>query len=359
MASAAACKRKADQVEEETNNLMHEEEEESTTKFTINKRRRVDEASSSSSTTEYFPEKRKMDDLWKSMFLVGTEWHTMESLYNCNWDFSNLENAFEEENGGLLYGKRVYLFSYTEGLTDTINCKAINVPVVVAVVSPFPPSDKIAVCSVQLATEEIISMKKMKMDWIPYVPLAYRDKQASVEYRLNAKSKESSLPQIFVLSCTETTADLRNLELESHRKYEYCVPYYYNPLVDNNQKISTCVDIVFPAEPAPVFYEYDWEDYDLEIVVDELVDREELSGEDQIGEFRNFVRQKVREAKRANREAEEARKKAIEEMDEETKAAYSNIKIYKIYPLNTPEFPPLPNKTLQINRFYGKADEYI
>ncbi|PIA24662.1 hypothetical protein AQUCO_146000001v1 [Aquilegia coerulea] len=335
---------------------MHGQEEESTkTKVTTtSKRRRVVKASSSSSTTEYFPEKRKMDDLWKSMFLVGTEWHNMESLYNCNWDFSNLENAFEEENGGVLYGKRVYLFSYTEGLTDTINCKAINVPVVVAVVSPFPPSDKIAVCSIQLATEEIVPMKKMKMDWIPYVPLAYRDKQAALEYRLKSKSKES---QIFVLGCTQRRAGLRNLKLENQMKYEYCVPYYY-PLVDNQER-STCVHIVFPAEPAPVYCKYDWEDDSLEILVDELVDEEKLCGEDQITEFRNFVRQKVREAKKADREAEEARQKAIEDMDEETIAGYNNMKIYKFYPVNTPEFPPLPSKTLYVNRYYGKAHEYM
>ncbi|KAF9587077.1 hypothetical protein IFM89_039763 [Coptis chinensis] len=41
------------------------------------------------------------------------------------------------------------------------------------IVSPFPPSDKIGINSVQKEAEEILPMKKMKMDWVPYIPLAY------------------------------------------------------------------------------------------------------------------------------------------------------------------------------------------
>ena len=42
------------------------------------------------------------------------------------------------------------------------------------VVSPFPPSDKIGINSVQREAEEIVPMKQMKMDWVPYIPLENR-----------------------------------------------------------------------------------------------------------------------------------------------------------------------------------------
>jgi len=42
------------------------------------------------------------------------------------------------------------------------------------VASPFPPSDKIGIKSVQREVEEIIPMKQMKMDWVPYIPLENR-----------------------------------------------------------------------------------------------------------------------------------------------------------------------------------------
>ena len=42
------------------------------------------------------------------------------------------------------------------------------------VVSPFPPSEKIGIKSVQRESEEILPMKQMKMDWVPYIPLEDR-----------------------------------------------------------------------------------------------------------------------------------------------------------------------------------------
>ncbi|KAF9600855.1 hypothetical protein IFM89_013451 [Coptis chinensis] len=76
-----------------------------------------------------------MEDLWRAVFPVG------------------IEDAFEEN--GVLHGNKVYLFSYR------------------GIVSPFPPSDKIGINLVQKEAEEILPMKKMKMDWVPYIPLAY------------------------------------------------------------------------------------------------------------------------------------------------------------------------------------------
>lgn len=46
--------------------------------------------------------------------------------------------------------------------------------VILQVESPFPPSDKIGVNSVQREVEEILPMKQMKMDWVPYIPLENR-----------------------------------------------------------------------------------------------------------------------------------------------------------------------------------------
>ncbi|KAG5528585.1 hypothetical protein RHGRI_029315 [Rhododendron griersonianum] len=124
--------------------------------------------------TELHPDQRNFADLWKQVFPVGTEWEQLTKLYKYKWDFSNLENAFEE--GGELYGQKVYLFGCTEPqfLFLKGEGKVICVPAMVAVVSPFPPSDKIGINSVQREVEEILPMKKMKMDWIPYIPLEDR-----------------------------------------------------------------------------------------------------------------------------------------------------------------------------------------
>ncbi|THG10506.1 hypothetical protein TEA_012534 [Camellia sinensis var. sinensis] len=261
------------------------------------------------------------EDLWQQVFPVGTEWDQLDHVYQYKWNFSNLENAFEE--GGELYGQKVYLFGCTEPQLVFFNGegKVTCIPVVVAVASPFPPSDKIGINSVQREAEEIVPMKQMKMDWVPYIPL-------------------------------EDRAGLRHLKLERVKKFEYCLPYFYQPLTEDELEQSTIVQIIFPAEEKPVFCEFDWELDELEEFTDKLIEEEELS-EDQKDAFKDFVKEKVREGKRANREAREARKKALEEMSEDTKAAFQSMKFYKFYPMPTPDTPDVSNVKARITKDYN------
>ncbi|KAJ1412880.1 hypothetical protein SESBI_20028 [Sesbania bispinosa] len=298
------------------------------------------------SEPEYFEDKRNLEDLWRETFPVGTEWDQLDSVYQFKWDFSNLENAFEE--GGILYGKKVYLFGCTEPQLVSFKgeSKIVCIPVVVAVVSPFPPSDKIGINSVQREAEEIIPMKQMKMDWVPYIPLEDRDSQVD---RLKS--------QIFILSCTQRRSALKHLKLDRLKKYEYCLPYFYQPFKEDELEQSTEVQIIYPAEPKPIFCEFDWELDELEEFTDKLIQEEELS-EDQKDAFKEFVKEKVREAKKANREAREARKKAIEEMSEETKAAFDNMRFYKFYPVQSPDAPDVSNVKV-LERFLPKGEEHV
>ncbi|TYJ04449.1 hypothetical protein E1A91_A12G092900v1 [Gossypium mustelinum] len=281
---------------------------------------------------EYFEDKRNLEDLWKAAFPVGTEWDQLDSVYQFNWNFSNLEEAFEE--GGKLYGKKVYLFGCTEPqlvLYKGEN-KVICIPVVVAVVSPFPPSDKIGINSVQREAEEIVPMKQMKMDWVPYIPLENRDSQVD---RLQS--------QMFILSCTQRRVALKQMNIDCLKKYEYCLPYFYQPLKEDELEQSTEVQIIFPAEQKPVFCEFDWELDELDEFTDQLIEADELD-KDKKDAFK----------------AREARKKALEEMSEETKAAFENMRFSKFYPIPTPDTPDVSNvKAPFINRYYGKAHEVL
>ncbi|KAM7517765.1 hypothetical protein LguiB_016727 [Lonicera macranthoides] len=213
------------------------------------------------SEPEFFEEKRNLEDLWQQVFPVGTEGQ----------------------------GK--------------VTC----IPVVVAVVSPFPPSDKIGVNSVQREAEEILPMKQMKMDWVPYIPLENRDSQVE---RLKS--------QIFILSCTQ-----RRAASESGSIHEWLDLGSFKALF----KLNPCI-----------FCEFDWELDELEEFTDKLIEEEELT-EDQKDAFKDFVKEKVREGKKANREAREARRKALAEMSEETKAAFEKMRFYKFYPVPSPDTP--------------------
>ncbi|KAL0432021.1 UNVERIFIED_CONTAM: protein HEAT INTOLERANT 4 [Sesamum radiatum] len=222
------------------------------------------------SEPEYFPEKRNLEDLWQQVFPVGTE-----------------------------------------------------------VASPFPPSDKIGIKSVQRETEEIVPMKQMKMDWVPYIPL-------------------------------ENRAGLKHLKLERVKKFEYCLPYLLMSSAsfwqtstirfqEDELEQSTVVQLLFPIDPKPVFCEFDWELDELEEFTDKLIEEEELPA-DQKEAFKDFVKEKVREAKKANREAMEARKKALAEMSEETKAAFENMRFYKFYPVSTPDTPDVSSVKIKVMR---------
>ncbi|KAJ4911832.1 hypothetical protein Rs2_06453 [Raphanus sativus] len=297
---------------------------------------------------EYLEDERNLEGLWKAAFPVGTEWDQLDALYEFNWDFKHLEEALEEEDG-LLYGKKVFLFGSTE--PQLVPYKGVNkilhVPAVVAVESPFPPSDKIGITSVQREVEEIIPMKTMKMDWLPYIPVDKRGRQVD---RMDF--------QIFVLGCTRRRAALRHMKEDLVKKYEYCLPYFYQPFKEEELEQSTEVQIMFPSEP-PVVCEFDWELDELEEFVDKLIEDEALPAE-QKDEFKEYVKEQVRAAKKANREAREARKKAIEDMSEETKQAFQSMKFYKFYPLPSPETPDVSGvKSPFINRYYGKANEVL
>ncbi|KAK6150488.1 hypothetical protein DH2020_015420 [Rehmannia glutinosa] len=256
-------------------------------------RRKRAKVSKPETEPEYFPEKRNLEDLWQQVFPVGTE------------------DAFEE--GGELYNKTVYLFGCTEPQLVYFQgqAKVTMIPVVVAVVSPFPPSDKIGIKSVQRETEEIVPMKQMKMAWVPYIPL-------------------------------EKRVGLQHLKIERVKKFEYCLPYFYHPFQEDEIEQSTVVQLLFPIDPKPVFCEFDWELDELEEFTDKLIEEEELSA-DQKEPFKDFVKEKVREAKKANREAREARRKALAEMSEETRAAFENMRFYKFYPVSSPDTPDVSN----------------
>ncbi|KAF5737862.1 hypothetical protein HS088_TW13G00753 [Tripterygium wilfordii] len=336
------AKRKTREAKPSSSQENHKE-----TKKAASRAKRV-KASKPETEPEYFEDKRNLEDLWKEAFPVGTEWDQLDSVYQFNWNFSNLEDAFKE--GKKLHGKKVYLFGCTEPQLVHFKgeSKIVCIPVVVAVVSPFPPSDKIGINSVQREAEEIVPMKQMKMDWVPYIPLEDRDVRVD---RLKS--------QIFILSCTQRRTALKHLKIDRLKKYEYCLPYFYQPLKEDELEQSTEVQIIYPAEPKPVFCEFDWELDELEEFTDNLIKEEELS-EDQKDAFKDFVKEKVREAKKANREAREARKKALQEMSEETKAAYENMSFYKFYPVSTPDSPDVSTvKSPFINRYYGKAHEVL
>ncbi|KAG7539197.1 Papain-like cysteine peptidase superfamily [Arabidopsis suecica] len=296
---------------------------------------------------EYF-EKRNLEDLWKDTFPVGTEWDQQDAVYDFNWDFKNLEEALEE--GGKLYGKKVYVFGCTE--SHSVNYKNekkdVIVPAVVCIESSIPPSDKIGVASVQGEVGEIIPMKNMKMDWVPYVPLEQRDRQVD----------RKNFP-VFILGCSQGRSALKHSTDDHVKKFNYCFPYINDPFKVDESEHSTVVKIMFPSEP-PVECEYDWVKSDIEEFTDNLI-KEEALLPGQKDAFQEFVKEQSDIAMAAYDRAQEAREEAKEGLSQETKKAYKEMKLYKFYPLTSPDTPDTAGieKSPFINRYFGKAHEVL
>ncbi|XP_076936717.1 uncharacterized protein LOC143603984 [Bidens hawaiensis] len=112
------------------------------------------------------------DHLWKQapVFPVGAKFADPRVLSKHNWKFSKLQDAFKE--GGLLHGKEnVYLITVGESqglILDGRPTKTYG-PVVIAIVSPFPPSNKMAIIAVKegFPSAKVIDMEKMNMAWVP------------------------------------------------------------------------------------------------------------------------------------------------------------------------------------------------
>ncbi|CAN6542345.1 unnamed protein product [Malus baccata var. baccata] len=74
---------------------------------------------------------------------------------------------------------------------------------------------------------------------------------------------------------------------------------FYQLFKEDELEQSTEVPIMFPGEPKLVYCEFDWELDELEEFTDNLIEEEELSA-DQKNEFKEFVKEKVREQKKSN-----------------------------------------------------------
>lgn len=158
--------------------------------------------------------------------------------------------------------------------------------------------------------------------------------------------------EIFILKCTQRRSALKSMKEDRFRTFEYRLPYFYNPFEEEKVEEDTEVTIMYDMDPNPVVCQFDWELDELEEFVDS---RNDVPAEHK-EMFKEFVGEKVREVKRENRGAREARKKVLEDMDEETKGVLQDMRFYKFYPALTSD-GLVVKKAHFINRYFGKAHE--
>lgn len=287
------------------------------------------------------------EDLWKDVYLAGTEWDQLQLVYKIDWDFDHLDEALNE---GDLVEKKVLLFGATEPQLLKMNAdddkgQVVPIPVIIAVVTEASPPTQVGLKSVQKAEEEIVPMADLRMHWQPYRPS-------------NVAHNRTFKPNVLVMQCNERRARLRNMgEAEVHR-YDYVLPYFFNPEAEDELDFNTEVNILVDLEgrQAPLMCEFDFEMDDLEDFVEEQLKENDLDAGIHGEPLKSAIRDGVRAAKLKIKELKEERKKQIDAISPEEREAIRNMKLVKFYPMN--EWPDLSGaKSKYINRYYGSAHE--
>ena len=184
-------------------------------------------------------------EIWKGVFLCGTELEQMEEVYRIKWDFSHLDAALRDGPLSLRASiadqappTKVFLFGSTEPQMfplDENTTTVVHIPVIVAVKTSVDLPSKLGLNSVQMTSEQIVDMVQFKMSWAPLeVPQNRVAGSDTAEIGASPTKRGRhfrDVGRVFALQCTQRKGrgTLKNLAEERTRSFDYCMPYIFLP----------------------------------------------------------------------------------------------------------------------------------
>jgi hypothetical protein len=294
------------------------------------------------------------EDVWGEVYLAGTEWDQLQSVHNVSWDFSHLDDALTDGIFSAENAPMVHLFGCTEpqlvptSANDETGTITI-VPVIVAIVSAFPPPAQVGIKSVQKTDEEITDMKDIRMGW--------HARPAD-----NAPRRNPPKTTVYVLKCTERRARLKNMNEEAVHKYDYVLPYVIRPGVGDDETPETSVQVLaddLEGRANPLMMEFDYELDDLdEFVAEQIKENDDINEDTHAAPIREAIQAAVKDSKQKFKASRDAIKARADALSKEEKESIANMKVYKFYPSNEEEkYPDVSGiKSTYVNRYYGRAD---
>ena len=119
------------------------------------------------------------------------------------------------------------------------------VPVIFAVSSKLPPFDKVAITSVQMKDQQILPLRQLKYDWVPYVTPGGDPSHAS--------------SRVFLLTCNQRRSASSQLTQEKTNQFTYAVPYIFNPFKNQEEEETVCtIPVEVKGELKPYEFDYVW-----------------------------------------------------------------------------------------------------
>lgn len=158
----------------------------------------------------------------------------------------------------------------------------VCVPVIVAVESKLPPPSEVAITSVQRETEDLIPMRNLKMDWVPYFD---KEDLSLPDHRRK--------PLAFVLQCNQRREQVAKLPIDRLKEYEYALPFLFIPKLNETfPPVDSEVQVIDSVEGVGVSFTYDWKFDEIEEFVPELIKQYEFKG-DHADTLKKLINDKV------------------------------------------------------------------
>jgi len=339
-------------------------------------------------------------DVYREVFLIGTEWENYDRVYeDIPWRFPSLDRALSR--GGFLDGKTVYMFGSTEPqmMTHGGHFKVFHLPVMVVLEVTMEPSHLLGIKSVQMESERLLDMRRLKVDWCPVFPDGVVADEAGARkarprvFGMKCTQRRSATGSLMAMAAkledrdpSEVRAEEEALEKAGKKRrrdagqdkalaakdrlkeFEYCLPYVLVPGKQEEELEDTVAPVMFDvagfkgkAKQPPIVAEFDYAMDDLNDYCDEMAEAEDL-GPDAVAALKEHIKASVRECKRKFREAKAHAQALVDAIPPEKADALKAMKVYKFYPDATGDVPDVEALQLRsrfVNRYYGHAHKLL
>eukprot|EP00792_Barthelona_sp_PAP020_P006023 TRINITY_DN2885_c0_g1_i1.p1 TRINITY_DN2885_c0_g1~~TRINITY_DN2885_c0_g1_i1.p1 ORF type:complete len:300 (+),score=86.89 TRINITY_DN2885_c0_g1_i1:40-939(+) len=293
------------------------------------------------------------DERWKDIFFIGTEWHNYSKLFVEDWDFDHLEDYIAEN----LEGEKLWMFGLSEAILvkkenfnyedEECDSDMVFVPIIVIVKCDVMPSDLVSLTSVQMASEEIIPMRKLKLKWIPYISEDYAGNRIG-SFDVNIR----------YMTCVQRKTALNAMNKIKKLEYEYAQPYVFAPLRNPfKPPLDARHEMTIDGKTIDVDFSLEFDTPDA--LAEELIkennwqDSEALSNQVYESVMQSFEKQ-VQIATEAQEKFEEK----LNSLSPMVRQSIDNMKIIKCYPRHA-SIDVSKETSSFINNYYSHADEVI
>jgi len=283
---------------------------------------------------------------WKELDFIGMEIKGANEIKEEPFTFDEMNKQLNE--GELKGHHPLYLFMGAQPFTVEGTVIVKNIPYIIIIDCAKPPSNKVAVASIQSGGERIESFSKWHLAYVPYLPRRFSYATADTP------------PQLHTLKWEARRTVVNKFDQEKAHKVSLLLPYELLPRSLEDYPLEKRlgevknVDFKFKAENGHEFdIVWDKDTHHLVVDIDSLLEEEKLP-ETERPRIKAALKEQFEKKRQEVRDKFNAEKSELEALKKEEYEALKNIRLYKFYPEH-PSLDIRPFMVANINRYYGDA----